>query len=54
MAQGLAGTVDLVLPLIIALNDHLSIMHTRARMSAKLRFKLPRIKSFVVWPIWSR
>lgn len=36
------STMDLVLPLIIALNDHTSILHQRARLSAKLRWKMPR------------
>lgn len=42
------STVDLCLPLVMALNDHLSSMHARTRMAAKLRFKVPRGSSFEV------
>lgn len=42
------STVDLVLPLILAYNDHLSTLHARARLSAKLRFKVPRSARFEV------
>lgn len=42
------GTIDLVLPLIVAYNDHLSTLHARARLTSKLRFKVPRSVNFEV------
>lgn len=42
------STVDVCLPLIIAYNDHLTNIHARARMSAKLRFMVPRTTAFEV------
>lgn len=39
------ATIDLVLPLIVALNDHLSAQHARARQSARLRWKIPDASS---------
>ncbi len=35
------STLDVVLPLIVAFNDHLSAKHSRAKVSAKLRMMYP-------------
>lgn len=40
------ATLDLAIPLIVALCDHMTTKHVRARMSSKLRFKVPRESRF--------